>query len=133
MESIKRYFYVYIAIGLFLFFIWVSTMSPLVGDDWGYYINGLKGPLTMTMEFYQTWSGRVVGEFLGFVLASRHEWWIYLFNPLVFSGTFSTIFLDIQPVSSSKRALEPGLIHMTKNAIVVAIVLRIKIKSNFLN
>lgn len=108
MESIKRYFYVYIAIGLFLFFIWVSTMSPLVGDDWGYYINGLKGPLTMTMEFYQTWSGRVVGEFLGFVLASRHEWWIYLFNPLVFSGTFLLLYKIINP--TRKKGLIASLI-----------------------
>ena len=53
IENFKRYFYVYIAMGLFLFFMWVSSMTPLVGDDWGYYINGLKGPLTMTFEFYQ--------------------------------------------------------------------------------
>ena len=51
IENFKRYFYVYIAMGLFLFFMWVSSMTPLVGDDWGYYINGLKGPLTMTFEF----------------------------------------------------------------------------------
>ncbi|MCU7201385.1 DUF6056 family protein [Turicibacter sanguinis] len=98
IENFKRYFYVYIAMGLFLFFMWVSSMTPLVGDDWGYYINGLKGPLTMTFEFYQTWSGRVVGEFLGFLLASHHEWWIYFFNPLLFSSTFLLLYKIINPV-----------------------------------
>lgn len=97
LENFKRYFYVYIAVGLFLFFTWISSMVPLVGDDWGYYINGLKGPLTMTFEFYQTWSGRVVGEFLGFLLASNHEWWIYLFNPLLFASTFVLLYKIINP------------------------------------
>lgn len=108
IENFKRYFYLYIAMGLFLFFIWVSSMTPLVGDDWGYYINGLKGPLTMTFEFYQVWSGRVVGEFLGFLLASHHEWWIYFFNPLLFSSTFLLLYKIIDPVS--KKGLTVSLI-----------------------
>lgn len=98
IENIKRFFYVYIAIGLYLFFLWVSSMAPLVGDDWGYCINGLKGPITMTLEFYQVWSGRVVGEFLGFLLASNYGWWAYLFNPLLFSFTFLLLYKIINPI-----------------------------------
>lgn len=98
ISHIKKYFYVYIALGLFFFFMWVSSLVPLVGDDWGYYINGMKGPLTMTMEFYQTWSGRVIGEFLGFILTSNHNWWVYFFNPLLFSVSFLLIYKIINPV-----------------------------------
>lgn len=102
----KKYFYVYIAIGLFFFFMWISTLVPLVGDDWGYYINGMKGPLTMTIEFYRTWSGRILGEWLGFFLAAHHEWWIYLFNPMIFSLSFLLLYKIINP----KR--KKGLIAM---------------------
>lgn len=108
VKNIKKYFYVYIAVGLFLFFMWVSSLTPLVGDDWGYYINGLKGPLTMTLEFYQTWSGRVIGEFLGFVLATHHNWWSYFFNPMLFAGTFLLLYKIINPIR--KKRLVASLI-----------------------
>lgn len=108
ISHVKKYFYVYIAIGLFFFFMWVSSLVPLVGDDWGYYINGMKGPLTMTMEFYQTWSGRVIGEFLGFTLAANHNWWVYFFNPLLFSTSFLLIYKIINPVR--KKGLIASLI-----------------------
>ncbi len=97
ISHVKKYFYVYIAIGLFFFFMWISALVPLVGDDWGYYINGMKGPLTMTIEFYQTWSGRVLGEWLGFFLAAHHEWWVYLFNPMIFSLSFLLLYKIINP------------------------------------
>lgn len=108
ISHVKKYFYVYIAIGLFFFFMWISSLVPLVGDDWGYYINGMKGPLTMTMEFYQTWSGRVIGEFLGFTLAANHNWWVYFFNPLLFSVSFLLIYKIINPVR--KKGLIASLI-----------------------
>lgn len=52
----------------------------------------------MTLEFYQVWSGRIVGEFLGFLLASNYGWWICLFNPLLFSFTFLLLYKIINPV-----------------------------------
>lgn len=108
IKNFRQHIYIYVAIGLYLFFAWISSLVPLVGDDWGYYINGLKGPVTMTLEFYQIWSGRIIGEFLGFLLAANAEWWMYVFNPLLFSLTFLLLYKIINP--TSRRSLIIGVI-----------------------
>ncbi len=108
INNVRRYIYIYVSVGLYLFFSWISSLVPLVGDDWGYYINGLAGPVKMTLEFYQTWSGRIIGEFLGFLLATNVEWWAYVFNPLLFSLTFLLLYKIINPIKH--KGLLIGLI-----------------------
>ncbi|MGL4337625.1 MAG: DUF6056 family protein [Turicibacter sp.] len=97
VQQLKKYDYLMIAGFLFVFFAWVSNITPIVGDDWGYYNNGLRGPLKMSIEFYQTWSGRFIGEFLGFALATNKLVWATLFNPLVFAITYILMYKIIAP------------------------------------
>ncbi|MFI3284173.1 MAG: DUF6056 family protein [Erysipelotrichaceae bacterium] len=74
------------ALIMFSLFLYISTVSPLAGDDWGYAINGLKqNPILTAFEFYNGWSGRFFSELLGFILTNHKAFWNVL-NACLFSG-----------------------------------------------
>ena len=88
-------------LAVFVYFFMISRLTPLAGDDWGYAINGLKGnPFVMLVKFYVNWSGRVVSELWGLIVAPRKALWNVL-NPLL----FSCIYLMLNCIANKKKSL----------------------------
>ena len=76
---------------VFVFFWRITTLTPLAGDDWGYALNGMRGnPFVTLFDFYFSWSGRLLSEFWGLVVACRKSLWNIL-NPLLFAAVFGCI------------------------------------------
>lgn len=71
----------------FLFFLVIFHLTPPAGDDW-VYANAMKESslIANTLKFYQTWSGRVLGEFFSFLYASHRHLWEVM-NAGVLTGT----------------------------------------------
>lgn len=87
------------ALIVFGLFFYISILSPLAGDDWGYAINGMRNnPFTLAYEFYFTWSGRFFSELYGFLVTPHKSLW-NLLNPLL----FTIIFLSIVRLSKSHK------------------------------
>lgn len=69
-------------------FAYISYLTPLAGDDWGYAVNGLKGnPFVTAFEFYFSWSGRFFSELWGFIVAPN-KWLWNILNPLIVTSIF---------------------------------------------
>ncbi len=65
-------------------FAYITYVTPLAGDDWGYALNGMNNnPIEMAFSFYQSWSGRFFSELWGFLIAPR-KWLWNIINPLLF-------------------------------------------------
>lgn len=78
---------------LFVFgYFWViSNLTPLAGDDWGYALNGMTGnPFKTLLDFYMSWSGRLISELWGLLVACRKDLWNVL-NALLYAGIFFAI------------------------------------------
>lgn len=102
MLNIRKYSLIFGSIFIFSIFMYISYLSPLAGDDWGYALNGtLYNPLLLAFEFYFTWSGRFFSELYGF-LVTPNKWFWNLFNPMLFTSIFIFIFLL---TSTKKRFL----------------------------
>ena len=95
----KKYFYILVAVFIGCLFFYITSRTPLAGDDWGYALNGMNNsPITMAFNFYQNWSGRFFSELWGFVVAPNR--WIWnLINPLL----FVLIFICIYRISGVKK------------------------------
>ena len=86
----NKILYIFSAI-IFILFAYISFVTPLAGDDWGYAINGLKqNPLLTAFQFYQNWSGRFFSELLGLILTNHKLIWNIL-NPLLFTSIYILI------------------------------------------
>lgn len=73
-------------------FAYITYVTPLAGDDWGYALNGMKNnPIEMTFSFYQSWSGRFFSELWGFVVAPR-KWLWNIINPLLFVIIYGCVY-----------------------------------------
>lgn len=84
---------------VFLFFVLITYWTPLAGDDWGYALNGMKGtPFLTTIEFYFSWSGRLLSELWGFLIAPNKWLWNFL-NPLF----FAVIYFCINFIGNPKK------------------------------
>lgn len=84
-----------------VYFWYTSNLTPLAGDDWGYAINGMAGnPFKTLIDFYVSWSGRLVSEFWGLTVACRKELWNVL-N----AGLFTAIFLLIFLLGNNKKKI----------------------------
>jgi len=87
----KENFYILIAFFVLLLFGYITWCTPLAGDDWGYYLNGISGnPIKTAIDFYNGWSGRFFSELWGMIIPS-HKWLWNIINPLLF--TLIYIFL----------------------------------------
>ncbi len=100
-EKLYPVFLVAAVVFVFGYFWYVSNLTPLAGDDWGYALNGLVGnPFKTLIDFYFSWSGRLISEFWGLVIACRKELWNIL-NALLFSG----VFFLISSLSGDKKKI----------------------------
>ena len=71
-------------VGIFLFFALISHWTPVSGDDWVYAVGGMyNNPFVQAFRMYQTWSGRLLSELWGFLVAPHKSLW-NLLNPLFF-------------------------------------------------
>jgi len=87
------------AVFIFVLFLFISVLTPLAGDDWGYAVNGLQGnPFTTAFEFYHNWSGRFFSELYGFIVTPR-KWLWNILNPLL----FTTILVNIYNLTFKKN------------------------------
>jgi hypothetical protein len=89
-----------------LFFYYLSSKTPLAGDDWGYALNGMKhNPFELAYEFYFTWSGRFFSELYGFLVTPNKWLWNFL-N----AGLFGLIFYSILKISGLKNSIVASLL-----------------------
>lgn len=97
MNKINKYLklenvYILVALFVLILFSYITSKTPLAGDDWGYAINGMKGdPIKTAIGFYNGWSGRFFSELWGFVVAPR-KWLWNILNPLLFTSIFVGIY-----------------------------------------
>ena len=91
---------------IFLFIFYISSRTPLAGDDWGYALNGMKhNPFQLAYEFYFTWSGRFFSELYGFLVTPNKWLWNFL-N----AGLFGLIFYSILKIVGLKNSIVSSLI-----------------------
>lgn len=82
---------------VFAFFAYITYLTPLAGDDWGYAVQGANGnPLALAWDFYFTWSGRFFSELWGFIVAPN-KWLWNILNPALFAGIYYFIMRLINP------------------------------------
>ncbi|MCF0116159.1 MAG: hypothetical protein HUJ56_12490 [Erysipelotrichaceae bacterium] len=85
------------SIFLFVLFYYMSSRTPLAGDDWGYANQGSTGnPFYKAYQFYFSWSGRYFSELWGFIVAPR-KWLWNILNPALFTGIYIGIIKLINP------------------------------------
>ena len=93
-------FFFWAIVFVFCYFFAISRYTPLAGDDWGYALNGMKGnPFVTLIQFYMSWSGRIVSELWGLLVAPR-KWLWNILNPLL----FSIVFFNLNRLANKKRS-----------------------------
>ncbi len=88
----------------FMLFLLICRWTPAAGDDWVYASAGRwNSPFERAWSFYFTWSGRLLSEFYGFLIAPHKKLWNIL-NPLLFTSIYILILklteIRKHPVSS---------------------------------
>lgn len=92
-----------ITAGFFLAFALISRCTPPAGDDWVYAVGGMySNPFARTWEIYHAWSGRILSEFWGYIIAPHKNLWNIL-NPLLFTG----IFILLQKLAEGNATSHP--------------------------
>ncbi len=100
-EKLYPVFLLAAVVFVFGYFWYTSNLTPLAGDDWGYAINGMAGnPFKTVIDFYMSWSGRIISEFWGLTVACRKELWNVL-NAFLFTG----IFFLISSLAGNKKKI----------------------------
>lgn len=85
------------AVFIFALFFYITSKTPLAGDDWGYYLNSLNwNPIEGALNFYNSWSGRFFSEMWGFIMP-KNKWLWNIVNPLLFAGIFVCIYKLVKP------------------------------------
>ena len=85
LEEHERLILALLCVVVFLFFALVTHWTPVSGDDWVYAVGGTwNSPFSETLLMYRTWSGRVLSELWGFLVAPHKGLW-NLLNPLLFT------------------------------------------------
>lgn len=103
---IKKYFPILAALFVAFFMYRISTLTPLAGDDWGYALNGIQeNPFVLTLQFYMSWSGRIMSELYGFIMTPHKEIW-NLLNAVLF-GWLTYVIVKI---STKKHTLLSSLV-----------------------
>ena len=106
-KKLSKIVTLFTGIFLFILFFKITRWTPLAGDDWGYALNGMSGnPFKLAYDFYMTWSGRIMSELWGFIVAPRKELWNIL-NPLLF---FFIYLFSVKIVHNKKSNILTGLI-----------------------
>lgn len=88
----KKNFYLIGLILILFLFAYITYVTPLAGDDWGYALNGMNNnPFEMAISFYNSWSGRFFSELWGFLIAPN-KWAWNIINPLLFVSIYFYIY-----------------------------------------
>ena len=89
---------------IFIFFLFIFSLSPISGDDWGNYIEGSRGlykSITEAIGMYFSWEGRFISRVLINILTYHKTLW-NIVNSLVISGT---IYLIIRIINPKKKII----------------------------
>lgn len=97
---------------VFILFLFISSTSPLMGDDWGNYINGSGGvseSIKYAIYSYQDYEGRFFSRiFINILTYYKYLW--NIINPLV----ISIIYYLILKVSKHKdKYITPSLVLLS--------------------
>ena len=93
-------------ISIFAFFLLISFLSPISGDDWGNYLKGSKGifeSITVAVDMYFSWEGRFISRILINILTYHKILW-NIVNSLVITGT---IYLIVKIVNPKVKLIYP--------------------------
>lgn len=86
-----------LSIFIFMLFFYITKLTPLAGDDWGYAVLGRSNnPFVHAFKFYFSWSGRYFSELWGFIVAPR-KWLWNILNPIMFTTIYVSIIKLINP------------------------------------
>ncbi|MCI6272264.1 MAG: DUF6056 family protein [Erysipelotrichaceae bacterium] len=92
MKYLKQHRDIFI-IGVFsifimFFFLYISYLTPLAGDDWGYAVMGRNGnPFMQAFKLYLSWSGRYFSELFGLIM-TNNKWLWNIVNSIMFTAIF---------------------------------------------
>ena len=102
---------IYFTVLVFFLFLIISFCSPLMGDDWGNYING-SGGLLYTIKYalysYTSYEGRIVSRIFLTILTYHKIWWNIL-NPLVISMIY---YLILKITQHKDKYITPTLVFL---------------------
>lgn len=96
MNKFKKYLPYLI---VFTFFLIITTLSPIVGDDWNNYLIGKKGiykSFTNAVLYYNTWEGRFIGRILINILTYNKIIW-NIINSFVVTSIIYLIINIMKP------------------------------------
>jgi len=89
--------YLVFAFFILVLFAYITYLSPLAGDDWGYALGGRNGnPFVLAYNQYFNWSGRYFSEFWDYLVAPNKILWNIL-NPIIFASIFIVVYKIINP------------------------------------
>lgn len=78
MKELLKKDYVKYLLGVFIFTLIFSIITPLTGDDWGNYLvgrGGLKASIDSAINMYQVWEGRFISRiFLNYLSYNKFIW-----------------------------------------------------------
>ncbi len=106
-EKINRYY----AIVMFFTFLIICLCSPLMGDDWGNFINGSGGLLSSigyAFSSYMSYEGRIVSRILINILTYNKFLWTII-NPIIISLIY---FLSLKIIPRKDKYITPTLIFL---------------------
>ena len=86
MKKILKKNYKYLL--LFIFFLIIMFLSPICGDDWGNYLEGIQGIRHMigqTIGMYFSWEGRILSRLLINFLTCNKVIWNFVNSALLIS------------------------------------------------
>ena len=84
---------------LFTFFLIIMFLSPICGDDWGNYLEGIQGPKHMigqAIGMYFSWEGRLLSRILINILTCNKILW-NIINSLLLVSIIYLIIKIIKP------------------------------------
>lgn len=97
IKNAKKKIVILCLVIFFLLFALITYYTPLAGDDWGYALTGMRNnPFVAMIQQYFNWSGRMLSELWGYLVAPR-KWLWNILNPLLFTGIFATILAIVKP------------------------------------
>jgi hypothetical protein len=89
--------YLIFAVFVVALFAYITYLTPLAGDDWGYAVGGMGGnPFVLAYKQYFNWSGRYFAELWNYAVAPNKMLWNVL-NPLIFGAIYIMIYKIISP------------------------------------
>ena len=99
-------------ITIFLFFLIITFLNPIGGDDWGNYLVGQKGifySIKNAIHYYNTWEGRFISRILINILTYNKIIWNIINSFLI----TSTIYLIIKLIKPKNKIMTPLILSIS--------------------